>query len=57
MIKNKDRYKDEHEEKLQKSLDVFGFRLIKVIGVLGAIIGIIIIIAFWFWVIRWFYSK
>lgn len=57
MIKNKGRYKDEHEEKLQKSLDVFGFRLIKVIGVLGAIIGIIIIIAFWFWVIRWFYSK
>jgi len=57
MTKNKDNYNDEHEEKLQKSLDVFGFKLIKVIGVFGAIIGIIILIAFWFWVILWFYSK
>jgi hypothetical protein len=57
MSTRKSKYEDEHEEKLQKSLDVFGFRMIKVIGVFGAIIGLAILIAFWFWVIRWLYSK
>ena len=43
---------DPHEKKLQRDLDQFSVKLIKVIGAIGAIVGIAILIAFWYWVIK-----
>jgi hypothetical protein len=43
-------------QKLDKKLDLFGIKLIKVIGVIGAIIGVIIIVAFWIWIFKWIYD-
>jgi hypothetical protein len=57
MIKKKFKNDEEHEENIQKELDFFGLKLIKIIGVFGALIGLGIIIAFWVWVFRWLYSK
>jgi hypothetical protein len=41
-----------HEEKLQKEIDIFGIKLIKIVGVVGIFLGLIILSSFWFWVIR-----
>jgi hypothetical protein len=41
-----------HEEKLQKEIDIFGIKLIKIVGVVGIFLGLIILSSFWFWVIK-----
>jgi hypothetical protein len=46
----------EHNALLNRDLDSFGLKLIKIVGVAGIIIGITILIAFWVWVIRWLYQ-
>jgi len=46
----------EHDATLNRDLDTFGIKIIKVVGVAGMIIGIGILIAFWVWVIRWLYQ-
>lgn len=43
---------DIHEKKLQRDLDHFSVKMIKVVGVIGAIVGFAILIAFWYWVIK-----
>ena len=48
--------KYEHDDELNKELDSFSIKLIKVVGVFGVIIGLAILIAFWVWVIKWLYS-
>lgn len=47
---------DPHERRLQHNLDRYGMKLIKVIGVVGAALGMVILIAFWYWVINALYS-
>lgn len=47
---------DAHEKSLQQDRDRYGVRLIKVVGVVGAALGLAIIIAFWYWVMRMLYS-
>ena len=46
----------EHDATLNRDLDSFGFKLIKVVGASGLVIGIVILVAFWVWVIRWLYQ-
>jgi hypothetical protein len=46
----------EHDAALNRSLDSFGIKLIKVVGLVGIILGLLILIAFWVWVIRWLYK-
>jgi hypothetical protein len=46
----------EHNAGLNRDLDSFGIKLIKVVGVVGIILGLLILIAFWVWVIRWLYQ-
>jgi hypothetical protein len=41
-----------HEEKLQKEIDIFGIKLIKIVGIVGIFLGLAIVSSFWFWVIR-----
>ena len=41
---------------LEKSLNRYTYKLIKVIGVVAAIMGLIILGAFWFWVIKQLYK-
>jgi hypothetical protein len=48
--------KESHDQKLDQELDLFGVKLIKVIGIAGAIIGIAILVAFWIWVLKWMYD-
>jgi hypothetical protein len=46
----------EHDASLNRDLDTFSIKLIKVVGVVGIILGLLILIAFWVWVIRWLYQ-
>ena len=46
----------EHDAALNRNLDSFGIKLIKVVGLVGIILGLLILIAFWVWVIRWLYK-
>ncbi|MFN6176792.1 MAG: hypothetical protein ACK46G_04565 [Flavobacteriales bacterium] len=41
---------DAHDVELQRSLDRYGMKLIKVVGVVGVALGLVILIAFWYWV-------
>jgi hypothetical protein len=41
-----------HEEKLQKEIDIFGIKLIKIVGIVGIFLGLAIVSSFWFWVIK-----
>jgi hypothetical protein len=50
------REKDAHEEGLQRDLDRFGVKLIKVVGAVGAALGLVILIAFWYWVLNKLFS-
>ncbi|MFN5184031.1 MAG: hypothetical protein ACK5D5_13505 [Bacteroidota bacterium] len=43
--------REAHHHELQKSLDRFSISLIKVVGVVSVIMGLIIIGVFWYWVI------
>ena len=45
-----------HDATLNRDLDSFGFKLIKIVGGAGLVIGLAILIAFWIWVIRWLYQ-
>jgi hypothetical protein len=47
---------DKNEAKNNRNLDDFSIKLIKVVSVSGLIIGIVIIIAFWNWALRWLYK-
>ena len=44
--------KKENDIRLQKSLDNYSGWLIKVVGIVGVIMGFIIIGAFWYWVLK-----
>jgi hypothetical protein len=44
--------KKENDVKLEKSLDKYAYWLIKVVGVVGIIMGLAILGAFWYWVIK-----
>ena len=46
----------EHDATLNRELDSFGIKLIKAVGLVGIILGLLILIAFWVWVIRWLYK-
>ena len=46
----------QHTADLNKNLDIFSIKLIKVVGVVGTIIGIAILVAFWYWVIKMLYK-
>jgi hypothetical protein len=50
-IKRKD-IAEENNLKLNIELDNFGIKLIKVIGVVGLIIGFVVLIVFYFWVFK-----
>ena len=45
-----------HDATLNRDLDSFGFKLIKIVGGAALIIGLVILVAFWIWVIRWLYQ-
>jgi hypothetical protein len=45
-----------NEEKIQKEIDIFGIKLIKIVGVVGIFLGLIILSSFWFWVIKMLYK-
>ena len=43
---------NQEKDELEKSLDRFGVGLIKVIGIAGAVIGIVILVVFWYWLLK-----
>jgi hypothetical protein len=46
----------QHKSDINQDLDRYSIKFIKVVGVVGVILGLIILIAFWVWVIRWLYK-
>lgn len=50
-IKRKD-ITEENNLKLNVELDSFGVKLIKVIGIVGVIISIVVLAVFYFWVFK-----
>jgi uncharacterized membrane protein YoaK (UPF0700 family) len=44
--------KKEHDIKLEKSLDKTSVWLIRVVGVVVAAVGVLIVGAFWYWVLK-----
>ncbi len=46
----------EHDATLNRDLNSYSIKLIKVVGVAGIIIGIAILVAFWYWVIKLLYK-
>jgi hypothetical protein len=48
----KSKIDETHDRKINHDLDSFGVKLIKVIGIGGAAIGLVILGAFWYWVIK-----
>lgn len=48
----KSKIDESHDRKINHDLDFFGLKLIKVIGIVGAAIGLVILGAFWYWVIK-----
>jgi len=50
-IKRKDKI-EENNLKLNIELDKYGVKLIKIIGVVGLIIGFVVLIIFYFWVFK-----
>jgi hypothetical protein len=48
----KSKIDETHDRKINQNLDFFGLKLIKVIGIVGAAIGLVILGAFWYWVIK-----
>jgi len=55
-IKEKPDKSISNEEKIQKEIDIFGIKLIKIVGVVGIFLGLIILSSFWFWVIKMLYK-
>jgi hypothetical protein len=39
-----------HDAEMNRDLDRFSIKLIKVVGVFGILAGIVILVAFWYWV-------
>ncbi len=56
MNNNKPALKNSAESKSGDSLDTYGTRLIKVVGIIGVVIGFAILIAFWLWVFKQLYK-
>jgi hypothetical protein len=48
--------KESHDQKLDQELDYFGVKLIKAIGIVGVIIGVVIIVLFWIWIFKKLYG-
>jgi hypothetical protein len=48
----KSKIDETHDRKINNDLDFFGLKLIKVIGIVGAAIGLVILGAFWYWAIK-----
>jgi hypothetical protein len=46
----------EHDAELNRNLDRFSMKIIKVVGVVGIALGIVILVAFWYWVIKMLYK-
>jgi len=46
----------EHNDGLNRDLDRFSVKLIKVVGIFGLLVGIVILGAFWYWVIKMLYK-
>lgn len=46
-----------HDQRQDHELDRFGMKLIKGIGIFGVILGGVILIAFWYWIIRLLYNA
>lgn len=46
----------EHDASLNRNLDLFSMKIIKVVDVVGIAIGIVILVAFWYWVIKMLYK-
>lgn len=44
--------KKEHDMKLEKSLDKTSVWLIRIVGVIIAAMGVVIVGAFWYWVLK-----
>lgn len=42
---------DPHEQRMQRDLDLYVVKLIKVIGVVGVALGLTILVAFWYWLL------
>lgn len=43
---------ESHDRKINQDLDFFSVKLIKIVGVIGIFLGLIILSSFWFWVIK-----
>jgi hypothetical protein len=50
-IKRKDKI-EEHNLKLNIELDKYGVKLIKIIGIVGIIIGFVVLIMFYIWLLK-----
>ena len=44
--------KKQNDIKLQKSLDNYSAWLIRIVGAAGIIVGFVILVAFWYWLIK-----
>jgi uncharacterized membrane protein YvbJ len=44
--------REHDQDQLEKELNRFSISLIKIVGIAGVIIGLIILIVFWFWVLK-----
>jgi len=42
---------DDHEKKMQESLDRFSVTWIKIVGIVGILMGLIILGVFWYWLL------
>jgi hypothetical protein len=54
--RNQQQDQNQPNDTVDKQLDIFSVKLIKVVGVVGIIIGFLILIAFWVWVFKWLYG-
>ncbi len=45
-----------HDAELNRNLDSYVVKLIKAVGIVGVVLGCLILIAFWVWVIKWLYE-
>jgi hypothetical protein len=55
----RERFKEKELSEIKKTddeLNQFSIKLIKVVGVVGTVLGLVILIAFWVWVIHWLYQ-
>jgi len=48
----KSKIDETHDRKINQDLNFFSVKLIKVIGIVAVAIGLVILGAFWYWVIK-----